>query len=449
MSGASESAREGSLDAPTRHPLNWRDEDFWSEESLNLELERVFDICHGCRRCHSLCNAFPTLFDLIDQSATLEVDGVDQGHYHRVVDQCYLCDMCFQAKCPYVPPHEWNVDFPHLMLRAKAIAFRGKKPPLKHRILASTDAVGRLASIPVVTEAVNAANRSPTLRKVLEKVLGVHHQARLPEYHSDTLRRRMRKHPDSPIESRPGASSRGKVALFATCYCNVNAPDIGSDLIKVLEHNEIPVCLVDRETCCGMPRYEHGNLEAVEQAMQLNIPQIEQWIDQGFDVLTPIPSCTLMFKQVLPLLFPDHESVNRVSTHVHDPFEYLAARHAEGLLNTCFKHSLGRVAWHVPCHQRVQRIGAKTREILEMAPETTVVPIERCSGHNGTYGVRAETFRESIRIARGTLRRIEREPFDHFVSDCPMAATHLAGQLGMEPGRTTSPISLLRQAYGL
>ena len=449
MAGASESAREGSLDAPTRHPLNWRDEDFWSEASLNRELERVFDICHGCRRCHSLCQAFPTLFDLIDQSPTLEIDGVDHNDFHQVVDQCYLCDMCFQAKCPYVPPHEWNVDFPHLMLRAKANAFRHSKPPLKHRVLASTTAVGKLASIPVVAEAVNTANRSPTFRKRLEKVLGVHPEAQLPEYHSDTFRRRMKTRTRPDPERNASESSPAKVALFATCYCNVNAPDIASDLVKVLEHNGVCVTLVERETCCAMPRYEHGNLDAVEKAMRHNIPQLQHWIDQGFDVLTPIPSCTLMFKQVLPSLFGDDESVQQASAHVHDPFEYLVAHHAQGLLDTRFRHSLGRIAWHVPCHQRVQSIGAKTREILELAPDTTVTPIERCSGHNGTYGVRTETYPESVRIARGTVRRIQREPFDHFVSDCPMAANHLAGQLGLEPGQTTSPISLLRYAYGL
>ena len=432
-----------------RHPLNWRDEDFWSEASLNRELERVFEICHGCRRCHSLCQAFPTLFDLIDESTTLEIDGVDHQDFPKVVEQCYLCDMCFQAKCPYVPPHQSNVDFPHLMLRAKAVAFRRNKPPLKIRVLASTDLVGKLAGIPGVADAVNAANRSATLRKMLEKVLGVHPEARLPEYHSDTFRRRMKKHAAPTIEPEPAVPTNGRVALFATCYCNVNAPDIATDLVKVLKHNGISVTLVEREACCAMPRYEHGNLEAVEQAMRINIPQLMPWVERGFDVLTPIPSCTLMFKQVLPSLFPDDESVIRVSAHVHDPFEYLLARHAEKKLEIGFKQSLGRIAWHVPCHQRVQNIGAKTREVLELAPETTVTTIERCSGHNGTYGVRSETYPESIRIARGTVRRIERAPFDHFVSDCPMAANHLAGLLGLESGQTTSPISLLRYAYGI
>ena len=187
--------REGSLGAPTRHALDWKSEDFWSEDSLNAELERVYDICHGCRRCVSLCDSFPTLFDLVDESETMEVDGVDKADYRKVVDQCYLCDLCYQTKCPYVPPHEWNVDFPHLMLRAKAVYYKEKKPPLKHRLLASTSTIGKLAGIPVVAETINAANRQPAMRKVLEKTLGVHRNATLPEYHSKTLKKRIRNRP--------------------------------------------------------------------------------------------------------------------------------------------------------------------------------------------------------------------------------------------------------------
>ena len=448
MSQPTEFAREGSLEAPTRHPLDWQSEDFWSEESLNRELERVYDICHGCRRCVSLCEAFPTLFDLVDESSTMEVDGVDKADYRKVVDQCYLCDLCYQTKCPYVPPHEWNLDFPHVMLRAKAIYYKQKKPPLKHRVLAATTTVGKLASIPVVAETVNAANRSPSLRKALEKVLGVHRDANVPPYHSDTFRRRMKKHPSPEMTTRPGAPTQGKVALFATCYCNVNAPDIATDLVKVLEHNGIPVVLAEKETCCGMPRYEHGNLEAVNKAKDQNIPQLARLIDQGYDIMATVPSCVLMFKQELPLMHPQDEQVQKVKAHFYDPFEYLVLRHKAGLLNTDFKTSLGQVAWHVACHQRVQNIGAKTKEILELAPDTEITPIERCSGHDGTYGVKTETYPLSKKIARGTVSRIKRKPFDYFVSDCPMAAAHLATELEMKH-QQTSPITLLRMAYGL
>jgi len=166
--------REGSLEAPTRHPVAWRLPDFYDEAKVLAELERIFGICHGCRRCVNLCTAFPTLFDLVDASATLEVDGVQKSQFWKVVDQCYLCDMCYMTKCPYVPPHPWNVDFPHVMLRAKAVKFKKGEVRLRDRLLSSTDAIGRLAAIPVVAQVVNAVNRNSASRALLEKAIGVH-----------------------------------------------------------------------------------------------------------------------------------------------------------------------------------------------------------------------------------------------------------------------------------
>src|SRR5262249_16698295 len=183
--------REGSLEAPTRHPVDWRNPGFYDEAALYKELERVFDICHGCRRCFSLCNAFPTLFDAIDASSTLELDGVDKKVYREVVDNCYLCDMCYMTKCPYVPPHPWNIDFPHLMLRAKATQARKDGASFRDRTLSNTDLVGRLAGIPVAAEIVNGVNRPSAGRALLEKTLGVARDAPLPVFHSRTARNRL------------------------------------------------------------------------------------------------------------------------------------------------------------------------------------------------------------------------------------------------------------------
>jgi Fe-S oxidoreductase len=259
MASRSEGPREGSLEAPTRHPLDWTGEAFYNEAALFTELERVFDICHGCRRCFSLCNAFPTLFDAIDESDTMELDGVAREVYWEVVDHCYLCDMCYMTKCPYVPPHEWNVDFPHLMLRAKAVKFKQGRTRPRDRLLSSTDRVGRLAGIPVVAGIVNAGNRSQAGRKLLEKVLGVHPDAILPAYAAKPLRKREAARVGATAANGVAAGpTTGKVAVFATCYCNYNEPEIGADLIAVLRHNDIPVTLAPREQCCGMPKLELG-----------------------------------------------------------------------------------------------------------------------------------------------------------------------------------------------
>ncbi len=440
--------REGSLDAPGRHPLDWRNPEFHDEGALFAELERVFDICHGCRRCFNLCHAFPTLFDLIDESESMELDGVAKGDYWKVVEHCYLCDMCFMTKCPYVPPHEWNVDFPHLMLRAKAVANRKGLVRTRDRILSATDTVGGLASLPVAAPVVNAANRLRPARVVLEKTLGVHRDARLPEYHSDTLRKRLAGHGRKPPEGGASDATRGSVALFGTCYGNYNEPALGEDLVSVFEHNGIPVTLCDETRCCGMPKLELGDLEAVDRARQHNVPRLLSLIDQGLDIVAPIPSCVLMFKQELPLMFPDDTDVARVRDGIFDPFEYLMLRHRAGKLRTDFTTPLGKIAYHVACHQRVQNIGLKTKEMLELVPDTQVIAIERCSGHDGTYAVKKEFHATAMKLVRPVAKRVADAKVDHYTSDCAMAARHIEHSLA-DGSRAEPPFALLRKAYGI
>lgn len=439
--------REGNLEAPTRHALDWKSEDFWNEESLFNELERVYDICHGCRRCVSLCNSFPTLFDLIDESPTLEMDGVKKEDYHKVVEHCYLCDLCYMTKCPYVPPHEWNLDFPHLMLRAKAVDFKKSGTSARNKLLSSTDTVGKLAGIPVIAQVVNTANSIKPVRKIMEGVLGVHAGAVLPKYHSNTARKRLKNHQSlHSAEATEGTS--GKVALFTTCYGNYNEPHLGEDLVAVFEHNGIPVTLAQKEQCCGMPKLELGDLEAVERAKDVNVPQLMKLVNEGYDIVAPVSSCVLMFKQELPLMFPDDADVQTLKTRIFDPFEYLALRNKGGKLNTEFKTSLGKVAYHVACHQRVQKIGMKTREILSLIPDTEVQAIERCSGHDGTYAVKKEYHDISMKIARPVVSKVKQMQADHYSSDCPMAGHQIENGLkdGSQPEH---PLSLMRKAYDI
>ncbi len=439
--------REGSLEAPTRHPLDWKSETFWDRDDLDRELERVYDICHGCRRCVSLCEAFPTLFDLVDESETMEVDGVDKADYNKVVDHCYLCDLCYMTKCPYVPPHEWNVDFPHLMLRAKAVKFREQGAGLRDRVLTSTDKVFGMASIPLVDVTVNAVNRSTGLRKVMESAIGLHHEAPVPQFHSKTLHKRVRPLV-RPIEPTPVGETTGKVALYATCYGNYTTPDLGDDFVKVFQHNGIHIDVVPKEKCCGMPKLELGDLESVDRLKRANIPVLAKLVDEGFDLIAPIPSCVLMYKQELPLMYPDDADVAKVQQAFFDPFEYLWLRHKGGLLKTEFPQALGEVAYQVACHLRVQNIGIKTRDILNLVPGTEVIAQERCSGHDGTYAVKKETREKSLKIARPVVRKVDAGEPRYFASDCPMAATHIAN-LSEKVDGATHPMTLLRMAYGL
>ncbi len=443
--------REGSLEAPTRHPLDWTNPEFYDQAKVEKELGRIFDICHGCRRCVNLCTAFPTLFDLVDSSPTMEVDGVAKKDFGKVVDQCYLCDMCYMTKCPYVPPHPWNVDFPHVMLRAKALKFKKGETIFRDRLLTSTDAMGKLAAIPVVAQTVNALNKNSLSRAAMQSVLGVHKDRELPPFAARKFRSEISR--SKTFQVKDGKTTPGKVAIFSTCYVNYNEPGMGHDLLALLAHNEIPYVVAEKEACCGMPKLELGDLESVDALKKKNIPQLAELARAGYAILTPVPSCTLMFKQELPLMYPDDPDTLVVRDAMFDPFEYFVSRKKEGLLKTDFKQSLGKVSYHIPCHSRVQNMGQKTREMLEAIPGTTVSTVERCAGHDGTWGVKAEYFANSMKIGRPVFRLMAEPGPDYVSSDCPIAGRHI--MQGMREGGTEGkarklhPLSLLRQAYGI
>ena len=447
-------ASEGNLQAPTRHPLDWENPDFYDEASCFQELERIFAICHGCRRCVSLCGSFPTLFDLVDESETLEVDGVTKQDYWKVVDQCFMCDLCYMTKCPYTPPHEWNLDFPHTILRAKAIKFRKGDVGLAERFLASTDVHGSFAGIPIVVQAANAVNQSKPVRALMEKTLGVDRQAWLPALATKKFRSSAPPSTAHPVTA--GARTPGQVAIFATCYVNYNEPGIGHDLLKLLDHNAIPYVIVEKEKCCGMPKLELGDLESVNVSKEANIPVLAAYAAQGYAILSAVPSCTLMFKQELPLMYPDDPQVQQVREAMWDPFEYLVARKRDGLLKTEFSQPLGQVSYHVPCHGRVQNIGRKTEEMLKSVPGTTVNTVERCSGHAGTFGVKKVHHQQALKIGKPVFKAMatmkDGAKPDYISSDCPLGGHHIAQGFelnGLGAPQLRHPLTLLRMAYGL
>ncbi|MCP5160015.1 MAG: Fe-S oxidoreductase [Gammaproteobacteria bacterium] len=441
------SVREGNLEPPKRHPIDWKNPDYYNEGSLFTELERVFDICHGCRRCVSLCNAFPKLFDLIDEGGTGEVDGIPKAKYGEVVDQCYLCDVCFMTKCPYVPPHSWNLDFPHLMLRAKAVKFKKGAVTFRDKLLTSTDALGKLLAIPVVAQTVNVTNKNKAMRRMMDKMLRVHRDRQLPDYAPQRFRANAQAEGHFPV--RDGQRTPGKAAIFSTCYINYNEPGIGHDLLKILAHNEIPTILVEKEACCGMPKLELGDLESVNRLKEVNMPVLAKLAREGYAILTAIPSCTLMFKQELPLMYPEDADTQAVAEAMFDPFEYLSLRNKDGLLKTDFKQSLGTVSYHIPCHLRVQNLGQKTRELLQLIPNTTIHTVERCAGHDGTWGVKSEYFDTSMKIGRPVFKQMAAANPDYISSDCAIAGRHIGQGMGETQAQKQHPLSLIRIAYGL
>ena len=241
-----------------------------------------------------------------------------------------------------------------------------------------------------------------------------------------------------------------------TCYGDRNEPHLPEDLTAVFRHNGIEVKVVGKEKCCGMPKLELGDLDTVEKYKTFNIPQLKRLIDEGFDIVAPIPSCVLMFKQELPLMFPDDADVQAVKEHIFDPFEYLMLRHKAGLLRTDFTQQLGKISYHVPCHLRVQNMGLKTRDVLRLVPGTTVEVIERCSGHNGTYAVKKEFRAASVKIGRPVVNKVQQSGADHYSSDCPMAGHQIHSGLSAgestpdaKPREPEHPMTLVRKAYGI
>ena len=447
-------ATEGNLSAPTRHPIDWTGADYYDEAKTFHEMERIFDICHGCRRCVSLCGSFPTLFDLVDNSKTMEVDGVDKKDYWKVVDQCYLCDLCYLTKCPYVPPHEFNLDFPHTMLRAKAIKFKKGDVGFGEKLLASTDVHGQIAGIPIVVQTVNAVNKTAAARTVMESALGVDKDAWLPALATRKFRHKTPKAKATLVN--PGAKTPGKVAIYATCYINYNEPGIGHDLLKILDHNEVPYVIVEKEKCCGMPKLELGDLDGVNSHKDANMPVLAQYAKDGYAILAAVPSCALMFKQEIPLMYPHEADVQLVKEAMWDPFEYLMQRKRDGLLKVDFPVPLGKISYQIPCHGRVQNIGKKTEEMLKMVPGTSVHTHERCSGHAGTFGVKKATHQQAMKIGKPLFKAMANHKDgglpDVISSDCPLGGHHIAqgfdvNKLGTVPQK--HPLTLIREAYGL
>ena len=448
---------EGGLSAPTRHNIEWKEKEFYDKNSIDDELSRVFEACHGCRRCVSLCQAFPTLFDLIDESENFDLESVDKKDYSKVVDECYLCDLCYQTKCTYVPPHEWAIDFPHLMLRAKAEKFKNKEQKkskliqIRNNLLSSTDKLFSLFSKPVIANITNYLFSKKAIRIILENILKIHRNADIPKMNPVNLKSRFKKINLKAINEADimqTKKTRGKVKLFATCYCSNSTPEIAEDLIKVFNHNNIKIEIFNQENCCGMPKLELGDLESVENLKNKNIPNLARAVREGFDIVSPVPSCVLMFKQELPLLFPNDEDVKLVQKSIFDPFEYLNLRDEEGLFNNDFKESKGKIAYQTACHQRVQNFGPKTKTILSKIPDSEITMIERCSGHDGTYAIKLESFENSLKIKRPVVSRIKKDDYKVFTSDCPMAAKHIGNDLDKNNIEVElHPISILKSAY--
>ena len=444
--------REGSLDAPIRRPIPWREPDYWDEAKLDAETRRVFDICHGCRRCFNLCDSFPRLFDLVDAAPSEELDSVKSADFGRVVEACTLCDLCFMTKCPYVPPHEFDLDFPHLMLRHRAVAAKKGQVSFGARQLTETDRNGKIGCS--LHGLANWASRrdNALTRAPMEAVLGVHREVELPSFDSETLEAQAARLDLARDANAPAGRAGRKAAVFATCFANYNATAIGVAALEVLAKNGVETALV-YPGCCGMPQLEQGQIERVAMAAKAAAAAFKPWIAKGYDVVALTPSCALMLKFEWPLIVPGDEDVKSLANATFDVSEYvvdLARRHglAPGL-----KPIAGEVFLHVACHARAQNMGQKAAEMLRLIPDAKIDVVERCSGHGGTLGVMKETFEVALKIGRPVARQVAERKAAFVVSECPLARKHIvqgAARLDdrARPAETAGhPIEILARAY--
>ena len=411
---------------------------FWDASQLDTELKRVADICNGCRRCYNLCPSFNDLFERLDQEA---IDGDAEKlagkDFKSITDLCYQCKLCFNH-CPYTPPHRWEIDFPRLMLRSKAVETKATGQSRQDRLLGQVDRLGRLGTL--FAPVVNWLNRNRLNRWLLEKFLGIHRDRVLPNYATQTFRAWF----DQRKAGTPPANGSSKVALFHTCTVNYQEPAIGQAAVRVLEKNGIHVG-VPEQRCCGMPFLDGGDIESTKNNARANIESLSRFVQQGYDIVVPGPTCSYMLKREYPAMIAG-EAAQKVAEKTLDICEYLMRLHSEGKLSTSFTKAMGQIAYQIPCHLRAQNIGFKSRDLMELIPGTSVQLIEKCAAIDGTWGLKRQYFDLSLKVAEPLLREIRGGNPDLTVSDCPLAGLQIEQALKR---KSVHPIQVLERAYGL
>ena len=442
-------SKEGSTEAPIRHPINFDHPDFLDPKKLDDEMRRVFDICHGCRRCFNLCDSFPKLFDMIDESKNEDVESLSSEQFAPVVDACTLCDMCFMTKCPYVPPHDFDLDFPHLMLRYRAAQKKQGKLSRIPRQLAEIDRNSKLGVM--FSKFINWFSdiKNKLFRKILQIIAGIDVRVQLPKYNSETFSNFFKK--NNQLINYNAKGINRKVVIYSTCFVNFNKKNTGVAALKVLKKNGVEV----KEAypgCCGMPFLEQADLQkVVEQAKKVSTDLLK-WIDKGYKVITLTASCGLMLKFEWPLLLPQDEKIKKLSSNVMDIDEYVVdIANNEGLAEGLHEID-GGVTVHHACHARAQNMGIKARDMLKLIPNVKIDVVERCAGHGGTFGVMKETHDLAVKVGRPTIRQIKNKNNKYMASDCPLAGKHLKQletDTNISNDEALHPIELVAKSYKL
>ena len=441
-------SKEGSTEAPTRHPIDFNHPDFLDTNKIDDEMRRVFDICHGCRRCFNLCDSFPQLFDMIDESKDENVECLSSSQFKPVVDACTLCDMCFMTKCPYVPPHEFNLDFPHLMLRYRTAQKKNNQLPKIPYQLAQMDRNGKIGVF--FSKLLNwiTDTKNNFFRSIIEVFVGIDKRVRLPKYNSETFDKFFK---NNILKVNSDRSSDRKVVIYSTCFVNFNKKDTGIAAVKVLKKNGVNVEHA-YPGCCGMPFLEQADLpKVVDQAKKVSKDLLE-WVDKGYKVVTLTASCGLMLKFEWPLLLPGNQNIKKLSKNVIDIDEYIVDISSKEGLSPGLKEIDGGITVHNACHARAQNMGIKARDMLKLIPNVKLDVVEKCAGHGGTFGVMKETHNLAIKVGRPAARQINNKKNKYMASDCPLAGKHLnqlSKDTNIQHDEALHPIEIMAKAYRL
>jgi Fe-S oxidoreductase len=418
------------------------EEKYWRRDLADLEVTRVFEVCAGCRLCFKYCDAFPRLFSFVDQRHGGDVKQVDAAETRQVMDACFQCKLC-EVQCPYTPRdhHPFQVDFPKLVHRWRAIDRRGKGKTLRMRVLNDPDTAGKLARLSFGLA--NAVNRTRPLRVLMEKVVGIHRDKLLPDFAAESFDVWAEEH--GYVKRKAG----GEVVLFQTCFVQHNAPELGRDVLEVLTRNGVDVRVVKGLACCGMPAWEQGDLASLRAQAHRDLELLLPFVELGAKVVVVNPTCSMMLRREWPHLLegPDRARAEQLAAAVMDAGEFVWSLREQPRFNTAFKSAPpgGRIAYHAPCHLRAQGVGFKGRDLLRKIPGVTVTAsVLECCGHDGTFAMTVEGFEPSARLGKKAFDGMKGADARTWATDCPLAALQFQQHAGRKP---LHPLSILARAY--
>jgi len=416
------------------------DPKYWERDMLDLEIERVFEVCHGCRMCFKYCDSFPILFRAIDEEYDGDIRKLEAPKTAEVMDACFQCKLC-EVQCPYTPrdEHEFQLDFPKLVHRYKAQRHKAEGGSLRDKVLADPDQAGRMARASLGLA--NVMNRVGLHRFFMEKVLGIHRDKLLPDFAGTTFERWAEG--QGKVAAEPG----GEAVLFQTCYVQNNEPEIGRDTVEVFERNGVDLRCAKGLECCGMPAWESGDLEATRRHAKHNLDRLLPFVEAGAEVVAINPTCSMMMRREYPELCEgeDRERAKQLAEHVQDPSEFLWGIRDQERFDTDFKSTPGdKVAYHAPCHLRAQAVGFKGRDLLRKIPGVKPQLTMECCGHDGTYAMKVEGFEPSQRAGKKAFDGMQEAGAEVWATDCPLAAIQFQQHAGRKP---MHPMSILARAY--